>query len=128
MCSLSGRTLVRTLPTMFRRLTRAVRTSTAAVVIASFVAWHPAMMGSMATMSCGMEHGAHRPNERQHHAIPINCCTACACSVVASPALTTTIALQASNEYAPAPDWAGIIAVAPSHRLPLSIGPPLHLV
>src|SRR5579862_1286168 len=96
---------------MFHRGSRAARTLIALVAIASFVGVHPAMTASMTATSCGMEHMAHHSNAPQHHAPSTNCCSACACTAVATvPATTRTIA-SASSEYA-APDWADAIAVA----------------
>jgi hypothetical protein len=105
-----------------------LRMSTAVVVIASFVAWRPAMMASMTPMSCG-EHAGHHHNSPQHQALSLDCCSACVCScaAVAGVPVTATVAEQQSRAYAPSPTRVEVIALVAPHRLPFSIGPPPHL-
>ena len=128
---LTGRATDGTLPLVGNRLSRLLRMSTAVVVIASFVAWRPAMTACIAAMPHGMDHAAHHHGGPQHHALPIDCCSSCICACAAMPGLATpaaTIAWHGALEYAsPADAQVASIVVAASHRLPFAIGPPPHL-
>jgi hypothetical protein len=115
---------------VIKRLSSVLRASTAVVLIASFAAGRPAMMACMTEMPHGMEHAAHHQGA-QHHAVLLDCCRLCvrACPTTpALPAATAALAPHGRIESAhPTPDRVGFVVLAAPHRLPFSIGPPLHL-
>jgi len=120
----------RTLPKVSTYLSRLLRPPIAVVMIASFVAWRPAMTATMSAMPHDMNDRVRHPEPPQHRALPRDCCSSCvcACAAVAGLAVAATIQLRGSIDYVPAaPDRTGVTVLAAPHRLPFSIGPPLHL-
>jgi hypothetical protein len=114
------------------RWSRLSRASTAALLIASFVAWRPAMMADMTAMSHQMSDCAHHHDGPQHHSLPTDCCSQCVCCPCAGSlglpsARTAALPVRSSDVVHPAVDPAGRIVLAVPHRLPFSVGPPLHL-
>jgi hypothetical protein len=118
------------LAVVIKRLLHLFKHSTAVALIASSAAWRPAMIACMTAMPPGMEHPAHHQGAPPHHALPPTCCRVCPRPCAATQALPSArpAALPGLIEYAyPTVDPVEFIVLATPHRLPFSIGPPLHL-
>jgi hypothetical protein len=120
------------LAVVITRLLHLFKRSTAVVLIASSAAWRPAMIACMTAMPMpqGMEHAAHHHGAPPHHTLPPSCCRVCPrpCAAAQGLANARPAALPGLTEYAhPAADRVEFIVPAAPHRLPFSIGPPLHL-